>query len=218
MREGSTKQRILAEAKRLFAAHGYGSTGMDRLAEAVGIRAPSLYKHYAGKEAILLAILEDIRENESATALLEDVADVSEIADENAFRDAVVARVRTLLDDEAMTESRRFLQALTLTDERVVALRFARRDAAIKAVEALLERMILERILKDEDVHTMAMQLLSPILLAIEMCDVMPSRQREALSAVRAHAASFFRLYRRPTDSARDRHTPLGRPMPGFLM
>lgn len=218
MREGSTKQRILAEAKRLFAAHGYGSTGMDRLAEAVGIRAPSLYKHYAGKEAILLAILEDIRENESEIDLFEDVSDVQEFADESTFSDAVVSRVRALLDDEAQTESRRFLQTLSLSDTRVAALRLKRHDAAMKAIEATLERMILERILKDEDVHVMAMQLLSPIMLAIEMCDVMPSRQREALSAVRAHAASFFRLYRRPTDSARDRHTPLGRPMPGFLM
>ena len=218
MREGSTKQRILAEAKRLFAAHGYGSTGMDRLAEAVGIRAPSLYKHYAGKEAILLAILEDIRKNESAIDLFENVADVSDIADENAFADAAVSHVRTLLDDESMTESRRFLQALSLTDERVAAHHFARRDALLKAAEELIERMILERILKDEDIHVMALQLLSPIFVAVEMCDVMPTREREALTTVRAHAASFFRLYRRSTDSARDRHTPLGRPMPGFLM
>ena len=218
MREGSTKQRILAEAKSLFAAHGYGSTGMDRLAEAVGIRAPSLYKHYAGKEAILLAILEDIRENERAIDLFEDVSDVSDIADENAFRDAVVERVRALLDDEELRESRRFLQTLSLSDARVAACRLARHDAAMKALESTLERMILERILKDEDVHVMALQLLSPILLAIELCDTMPTRKREVLATCSAHAASFFRLYRRPTDSARDRHTPLGRPMPGFLM
>ncbi|MBE5872746.1 MAG: helix-turn-helix transcriptional regulator, partial [Lachnospiraceae bacterium] len=40
----STKQRILNEALTLFAENGYDGTGVDLIAERVGIKGPSLYK------------------------------------------------------------------------------------------------------------------------------------------------------------------------------
>ena len=42
----STKDRILDEALTLFAENGYDGTGVEQIAEKVGIKAPSLYKHY----------------------------------------------------------------------------------------------------------------------------------------------------------------------------
>ena len=58
----STKQRILNEALTLFAENGYDGTGVDLIAERVGIKGPSLYKHYKGKEEILNAVI-DAAEN-----------------------------------------------------------------------------------------------------------------------------------------------------------
>jgi AcrR family transcriptional regulator len=49
----STRERILVEASRLFAARGYAGTSTRQIAYAVGIRQPSLFHHYAGKDAIL---------------------------------------------------------------------------------------------------------------------------------------------------------------------
>ena len=54
----STKQRILDEALTLFAEKGYDGTGVDLIAERVGIKGPSLYKHYKGKEEILNALID----------------------------------------------------------------------------------------------------------------------------------------------------------------
>ena len=48
----STKDRILEEALTLFAENGYDGTGVEQIAEKVGIKAPSLYKHFKGKEDI----------------------------------------------------------------------------------------------------------------------------------------------------------------------
>ena len=42
----STKERILNEALRLFSEKGYSDVYVSDIAEAVGIKAPSLYKHY----------------------------------------------------------------------------------------------------------------------------------------------------------------------------
>ena len=53
----STKDRILEEALTLFAENGYDGTGVEQIAEKVGIKAPSLYKHFKGKEDIMTALM-----------------------------------------------------------------------------------------------------------------------------------------------------------------
>ena len=57
MKQEDTKQRILDKALELFSTYGYDSVSVGQIAEAVGIRAPSLYNHYPGKQAIFDAIV-----------------------------------------------------------------------------------------------------------------------------------------------------------------
>jgi TetR/AcrR family transcriptional regulator len=55
---GSTAARVLDAAERHFATRGYAATSLGDIADDVGIRAPSLYKHFASKRALYLAVLE----------------------------------------------------------------------------------------------------------------------------------------------------------------
>jgi len=60
-RPESTKQRILSEALTLFSIKGYGPVTVAEIADAVGIKAPSLYKHYKSKQDIFNAILVEMK-------------------------------------------------------------------------------------------------------------------------------------------------------------
>ncbi|MGN0354257.1 MAG: TetR/AcrR family transcriptional regulator [Muricoprocola sp.] len=55
----NTKQKILLESLRLFSQRGYDAVSVEQIAVAVGIKAPSLYKHYKSKKDIFHAIFEE---------------------------------------------------------------------------------------------------------------------------------------------------------------
>src|SRR3954465_1690457 len=67
----TTRARILAEALDLFAQSGYGGASMRELARRAGIRESSLYNHFAGKAAILEAIVSEHGPASSASRLEE---------------------------------------------------------------------------------------------------------------------------------------------------
>ena len=54
------REEILDEAARLFAARGFHGVSIAELGAACGISGPALYKHFAGKEAILAEMLVQI--------------------------------------------------------------------------------------------------------------------------------------------------------------
>ena len=53
-----TKEKILKEALTLFSGKGYSAVYVGDIADAVGIKAPSLYKHYKSKQAIFDSCVE----------------------------------------------------------------------------------------------------------------------------------------------------------------
>ncbi|MFJ7202933.1 TetR/AcrR family transcriptional regulator [Streptomyces sp. NPDC098789] len=56
------REQILNEAARLFAERGFHGVGVDEIGAAVGISGPGLYRHFAGKEAMLAELLVGISE------------------------------------------------------------------------------------------------------------------------------------------------------------
>src|ERR1044072_8920073 len=49
---------IVESAGRLFGEHGYDGTRLDDVARAAGVTKPVLYRHFADKTALYLALLE----------------------------------------------------------------------------------------------------------------------------------------------------------------
>jgi len=78
-----TRERVLSQAARLFAKHGYDGLSMDKLAKALKLTKGALYAHYSGKYEIYL---------ESTIGYLNDYnrgrpqTDVSKDAEQNLER------------------------------------------------------------------------------------------------------------------------------------
>ncbi|OKI74475.1 TetR/AcrR family transcriptional regulator [Streptomyces sp. CB02414] len=61
-REGSTSEaraRLLGTAVRIFYAEGIHSVGVDRIIEEAQVTRATLYRHFSGKEDLVLAYLEE---------------------------------------------------------------------------------------------------------------------------------------------------------------
>jgi AcrR family transcriptional regulator len=65
-----SRDRVLRTSCELFAERGYRGASMKDIAEALGVRAPSLYNHVGSKQEILFAIMETAMDR--ALAALEE--------------------------------------------------------------------------------------------------------------------------------------------------
>ncbi len=55
----TTKEKALHEGRALLQMHGYNGFSFQDIADKLGIKKPSLYDHYASKEDLVIAIIED---------------------------------------------------------------------------------------------------------------------------------------------------------------
>ena len=53
-----TRQRLLAEAQRLFRDRGYAATSLEQIAEAAEVTKGAIYGHFASKEDLMLTAME----------------------------------------------------------------------------------------------------------------------------------------------------------------
>lgn len=79
----SRRQQILDTATQLFAERGFHGVSVHDIGAACGVSGPALYKHFAGKEALLRASLVEISER---------------LLDEGRARSQAAADVGTALD------------------------------------------------------------------------------------------------------------------------
>src|SRR4051794_24191047 len=56
-RAGGTRRQILDQAARLLRTNGYASTSLRDIAAATGMKAGSLYYHFASKEALAETVM-----------------------------------------------------------------------------------------------------------------------------------------------------------------
>lgn len=56
----STRQRLVDSAKRRFYRDGFRNAGLEAVLADVGISKAAFYKHFASKEDLMVAVLEDV--------------------------------------------------------------------------------------------------------------------------------------------------------------
>src|SRR5262245_33478008 len=59
-RSQATRAALLAAARELFTEYGFAGTGREQIAELAGVTRGALYHHFAGKEQLFVAVVEEL--------------------------------------------------------------------------------------------------------------------------------------------------------------
>ncbi len=201
-----TKHRILDEALTLFSEKGYANVYVNDIAERVGIKAPSLYKHYKNKQAIFDAIIEEMNERflQQAGALNikgDDAGIDAEIYKEMSENSLVELGKNLFLYYLHDDYERKFRKMLTIEQFRSKELadtymaQFIDKPLAYQGM--LFSLMVSAGFLKTDDIEIMTMHFYAPIYMLLTVCDRDPSREEDSLRIMEAHIKQFDKLYGR---------------------
>ncbi|MER7485952.1 TetR/AcrR family transcriptional regulator [Streptomyces sp. NPDC126497] len=115
------REQILKEAARLFAERGFHGVGVDEIGAAVGISGPGLYRHFAGKDAMLAELLVGIS-GQLLTGAKRRLAEAGEESVPEAVLDSLIeGHIDFALDDRPLiTLHDRELDRLRDTDRKLV--------------------------------------------------------------------------------------------------
>ncbi len=202
----NTKQRILDEALTLFSEKGYANVFVGDIAEKVGIKAPSLYKHYKNKQAIYDAIIEEMnrRFSETAESLqivgndAEKDADIYREMSEDKLIQLGISLFQYFLHDDY---NKRFRKMLTIEQfhDRDLADMYMKLyyDDPLSYQGMLFNMMVAQGFLKTDNVQIMTLHFYAPIYTLLTVCDRDPAREEEAIRILTEHLKQFDRIYGR---------------------
>ncbi|MEU2899233.1 TetR/AcrR family transcriptional regulator [Streptomyces sp. NPDC088106] len=115
------REQILKEAARLFAERGFHGVGVDEIGAAVGISGPGLYRHFAGKDAMLAELLVGIS-GQLLTGARQRLKEAGETPAPEAVLDSLIeGHIDFALDDRPLiTLHDRELDRLRDSDRKLV--------------------------------------------------------------------------------------------------
>lgn len=199
-----TKHRILDEALTLFSQKGYANVYVGEIAEKVGIKAPSLYKHYKNKQAIFDAIIDEMnsRYEEHAGALNISGMNPSEDAtvymnnSEDKLVEIGTGLFLYFLHDDYTSRFRKILTIEQFHNEEFANIYSSQYvDGPISYQKMLIQFMIASGAFAASDIDVLTLQFYSPIYMLLTLCDRDPGREAEALTLLEKHFRQFNRIY-----------------------
>ena len=193
----STKEKILEAALTGFAEIGYDGTSVEQIANIVGIKAPSLYKHYKGKEDILNALIDsaDARYEEMFGSE-KNIGKIPQSRDE--FIKVTLERVSFTMRDPVIRKTRMLLVQEQFRSERISeATTKHQLDGIQKMFAKIIRGMMDEGIVVKDDPKLLAAELTAPAVLQIARSDRQPQCEKECMEYIEKHLRHFCKVYMR---------------------
>lgn len=191
----TTKERILEEALTLFAEKGYDGTSMDVIAERVGIKGPSLYKHYRGKEEILNALIDAAEERyEEYFGSEKNIGKLPENMEE--FVQVTMGKIAFTMRDPMIRRIRMFLVQEQFRNDRLAEITTRHQLYGIQRMYArIIEAMMNDGLFTRDDPEMLAVELTAPAVLLIARADRQPQCEQEVLDSMEKHIRHFCAVY-----------------------
>lgn len=203
----TTKERIVEEALTLFSTKGFKGTSVKNIADSVGIKDSSLYKHYKSKQEIFDTIVTKMQER------IDDLAKNMGLPEGEDFVRAVEVYGR--LSEEELVELSKNVFLFYLQDDFVSRFwrmanieqyqnveiynifRHIFMEESINYQTALFTEMVHQGIFVEVDPAIMAINFYSPIFFLLSKFTGREEGVEQALEVLERQVKEFYRIYKK---------------------
>jgi len=200
----TTKEKILDEALSLFSTKGYSAVYVGEIADAVGIKTPSLYKHYKSKEDIFNSCvevfskrIEKIRNDMRLPGTQEAAFSYQTISIEQLVEASIGLFMFYLLDNVAA----RFRKMLMIERYHNQELNKIFEDlfitGAVEHEERIFADLMDANVINKENPHTVALRFYTPIFFLWQKYDMHPDEVEKAKEELTAMVLEFRNIYKK---------------------
>ena len=195
MKDMPAKERILYAALDLISEKGYDGVGVDLIAEKAGLKGPSLYRHYKGKEDIFNSLIDlVISHYEEGFGLNNKPEEFPKSMDELIVN--AMEKIKFTIHDDIVRKTRRILAMEQFRSSRMAELTTRYHLENLQRMYARIFAELMENgILKKDDPELLALEFVSPVSLLIHMYDRQPEREAEIMEKIRKHMEHFVKVY-----------------------
>lgn len=152
------KEEIILAALELASGNGLKSVSMARIAEKVGIKAPSLYNHFKSKEDIVKAMYSFLRENarQNRSSGFSDPGDLAAKDLEQILTESLAAYLG-LITDPNMMRFFRVLYSERAINPLAAEIMLEETEHMIRSTRNLFYALAVHGKMKNEGIDTAAM-------------------------------------------------------------
>lgn len=192
----TTKERILESALFLFAEKGYEGVGVDQIAEQAGLRGPSLYNHFKGKEDIFNSLVDTMTEyyekNFVSSKEMEKVMPSS-------LQELVTMSMQKIAFTVHDTKIQAFRRMLAMEQYRNDTMRAMTTQYHLSILldlyTGIMKALIDQKVLKKLDPRLLAFEFTMPVSMMIHWIDREPDKEHEAMKWIEEHMKHFAQEY-----------------------
>lgn len=202
----NTKERIVDEALTLFSVQGFKGTTVKNIADAVGIKDSSIYKHFKSKQEILDAIVDQMKGRmEELSGTLGIPQDIDEDSVMTAYKDLSLQELQEIsrkaflfyLKDEFMSRFWRLSQMEQYQNREIYNIyRSIFFEQSIRYQTELFAEMIRQGAFREADPEVVAVNFYAPIYFLLSKYQE-ESDVEEALRMLDKQIEEFYHIYKK---------------------
>lgn len=194
----NTKEQILNEALSLFSSKGYDGVSMSDIADIVGIKASSIYKHYSGKNDIFRTIVQKFEEKTESIfnpALMENMEYIN-ISKEMLIK--MIQQTFQIYAEEPFLSKCRKLFMISSFDRPEIGDLYTKYFIAMpmQYQAGIFTMMQNAKAFTKKDVTIMAYHFYAPILVLLQKYDYKNITMDEALINIELLVTQFTEVYK----------------------
>ncbi len=192
MRTTDMKERLIKAALNLFSENGYEGTSVDQIAKAVGIKAPSIYAHFKGKEELLQAVIDWSNEEYAKGMGLKEEAGKN-VRTGKELKEYSLKLITFTLHNEISIRMRRLFTIEQYRNEMFAESATGHLISNIKSLfTPVFKRMMDEGTMVRCNPEIAALEFMAPVSLLIQLCDRAPDKEDEVMATIEEHIDIFI--------------------------